>query len=273
MPGNSSGDFWKEFFAYDVTFTNLPAGTGVAFTDAALRIDTDSDFEFLKSIYQPTSARVRVKYRDDTNTRFLQKAAQDIRTIGGTSLYSMAPGNPTPPGFVPFIWPRPYIIAGSTTLTVSAADFSGLISTFRLTFHGAKIRPGKAPWDRKFKAVVPYVYPINPTGAVPGTVTVAANGVQPTAIPTDNDAHFLVYKVVGTRTGACTLTVKDGDRDREWMNQAVHFDNFVGNGHFPNILSTPRFVRRGSVIAITLTDLSGAANTVELNLVGVKLYE
>jgi len=262
---------WKEFYSYETTFTNLPAGTGVTYTDNEVRIDTDADFEFIKTMFFPITTRVRIKYRDDTNGRFLMKGSQDLRTIGGHAVYSMAPGGPTPPGFVPYIWPRPYIIPAATTFAVSVADFSSLITSPRIAFHGSKLRQGESPWEKKFRAVVPYVYPI--TSAIAGTIAVAANRSTPSAIPTDNDAHFLVLKLVGARTGSCELTIKDGGRDRQWMNQAVHFDNLIGNGHYPNILTSPRFIPRGSTIQVVVNDLSGLANTVELNFVGVKLYE
>lgn len=265
---------FEEYYVYNTTFTNLAGASGTVFTENEIRIDTDADFKFIKTVHQPVTARARIRYRDDTNGRFLMKGSQDLRTISGHALYNVAPGNPLPPGFVPFIWPRPYIIPAATTFTVGASDFSGLTGTLRMAFHGTKLRQGTAPWDpgldgKKYRAMVPYVYPLSTTG----TVDIPASGSTTAAIATDNDAHFVVYKLVGARDGACTVTIKDGARDRQWMNEAVHFDNLVGNGGFPNILPAPRFIPRGVVISIGLVDLSGSANTVELNLVGIKLYE
>jgi len=259
---------YREYFIYNALFTALPAGTGVTFTDIEVRIDTDSDFEFVKTIHQPVTARARIRYRDDTNGRFLMKGSQDIRTISGTALYSMAPGGPTPPGFVPFIWPKPYVIPAATTFTVSAADFSGLSYDMRVSFHGSKLRQGVAPWNKKWRAMVPYVYPMSTTG----TVVLTANGSGSASIATDNDADFMVHKITGARTGACLVTIKDQARDRQWMDTPVHFDNLIGNGHYPNILPSPRFIPRGSVVSYSFTDLSGASNTVEINIEGVKLY-
>ena len=259
---------WKEYYIYSALFSDLPGGSGTVFTDVEIRIDSDSAFEFVKTIFQPVTSRVRIRYRDDTSGRFLMKGSQDIRTIGGTTLLSMAPGDPTAPGFLPFIWPKPYIIPPATTFNVQAADFSGLQTNLRMSFHGSKIRAGRSPWDRKWSKAIPYVYPITSAG----TLSIVANGGASASIATDNDAHFLIQKITGARTGPCTLTAKDGARDRQWMDSVVHFDNFVGNGQFPNILPSPRFIARGSVIAITLTDLSGAANIIELNFEGVKLY-
>lgn len=259
---------WREYFIYSALFTALPSGSGVTFTDVEVRIDTDADFEFIKTIFQPATAGARVKYRDDTTGRFLMKGSQDIRTIGGTAIASFPAGAPTPPGFLPFIWPKPYVIPAATTFTVSAADFTVSSYDLRISFHGNKIRQGKAPWDEKYRAMVPYVYPFSSTG----TVTLAANGPGSATIPTDNDADFIVHKITGARTGACLVTVKDGGRDRQWMDSAVHFDNLVGNGHYPNILPSPRFIPRGNPITFSLTDISGSTNTVEINLEGVKLY-
>lgn len=260
---------WKEYYVYNAEFLPLAAGTGVTFSDVEMRIDTDSDFEFIKTMFRPTTGRFRVRYRDDTSGRFLQKASQDIRTIGGTAFYSMAPGGPTPPGFTPFVWPKPYQISKAATLTIQAADFSGLSYNVRMAFHGNKVRPGAAPWDGKWKAAIPYVYSLSTTG----TVTIAANGTTSVSIPTDSDAPFLCQKMTGARTGSCLVTMRDGSRDRQWMNIPCEFDNLLGNGMWPNVFPSPRFVDRGSVVAVTLQDLSGASNTVEINLIGIKLYE
>ena len=260
---------YKEYYVYQTTFTSLAAGTGTVFTPNEIRIDSDSEFEFIKTHHSPPTARVRLRYRDDTSGRYLGKGSQDIRTISGHSRFTMAPGNPTPPGFAPFIWPRPYKIAAATTFSVEAADYSGLGGTFYLSFHGNKVRQGEAPWEKQPRAILPYMYPISASG----TVQIPANGTISASIATDNDAAFVVHKIVGARDGECTVTIKDGARDRQWMNTPVHFDNLVGNGHYPNMLPSLRYIARGSVIAVTLQDLSGVANDVELTFIGVKLYE
>lgn len=175
--------------------------------------------------------------------------------------------------FVPFVWPRPYIIAGATTFTVSAADNSGASNTIYMAFHGSKLRPGKAPWDRQYRAMIPYVYPLNVQGTVPGTVVIAANGNVAFSVPTDKDGSFLCMKLVGQRTGAALVTIKDGGRDRQWMDSATHIDNIVGNAMFPNILPSPRYCEKGAVISGSIQDLSGLQNTCEIDFVGIKIYE
>ncbi len=262
---------WKEYYTYTAEFLPLSGssapGTVGAFEDFAIRIDPDSDFEFVKTSYVDSDDRFRIKYQDDSMGRFLQKGSIDVRTIGGhpTSLLPLTGVS----DFIPFIWPRPYLISAATTFTVQAADFSGNDNTIRITFHGSKIRPGEAPWKRNIRAAIPYVYPLNNVG----TISVDANATTSVSIPLDIDSHFVVNKIVGTRTGAALVTIKDGARDRQWMDRAVHFDNLVGSGRFPNILPSNRFVQRGAVISVTVQDLSGSANTIEMNFVGTKLYE
>lgn len=277
---------WREYFIYSADFAQasvLAAGvanglpTQQVFNDFAIRIDSDSDFELLKTMYVATDARVYVRYRDDASGRFLHRGSLDLRDVGGF-------GNSGPliglaaPSFVPFIWPAPYAMARNATFTVAGADFSGAPNTARISFHGNKIRPGYSPWQykedgspRRFRAKLPYVYPLPPDGT---NYVLGANQTIPFSAPVDIEADFLVYKIVGVRTGAAMVQLQDGaGRERNWMDRAVHIDNLIGNGLHPNVLPSPRFVQRGSAVVGFIQDISGAQNTVRLYLVGVKLYE
>ncbi len=253
---------WKEYFVYTFT-TNLPAGTGAAFTNTSIRIDSDADFEFHKTTYIATNDRIKLRYKDDSAGRYLTRSEVDIKTIAGRNTLAMGLSN----SFIPFVWPRPYIISAGANFSLEASDYSGVANTLRLAFHGAKIRQGDAPWDKNFRALVPFVYPITGT-----PITVAANSTVSARIEIDIDSHFLVQKVVAIRTGEALINITDGARGREWGNVAVHIDNVAGNGALPNILSANRFIPRGSVVTLNIQDLSGLANIIELNLIGVKLY-
>ncbi|MGH7754440.1 MAG: hypothetical protein ACREN5_16670, partial [Gemmatimonadales bacterium] len=144
---------WKEYFIYTADFTGaqaLVAGvlngapTTQVFGEVEVRIDSDADFEFIKTMYVATDPRVYVRYSDGTAGRLLQRGTLDLREVGGQAF------NPTTPTenrwFLPFIWPQPYVIAASTVFTVQAADFSAGANTVRISFHGNKIRPGRAPY-------------------------------------------------------------------------------------------------------------------------------
>ncbi|MBT9168127.1 MAG: hypothetical protein DDT19_01472 [Syntrophomonadaceae bacterium] len=255
---------WQEYFLYGVTRT-LRSGNGTVFENIPVRIDSDADFMFQKTTFVATNDRIKIKYKDDSIGRYLTKNYLDIKTVAGrNNLLPMGLSN----SFIPFVWPRPYVISAGTNFIVEAADNSGAANVLQLAFHGSKVRPGEAPWNRRFRAVVPFVYTF-----VEGSVTVAPNMTAVHRIEIDMDSHFAVQKITGIRSGEALVNISEGGRDREWSNSSVHIDNLCGNGAFPNILPSNRFVQRGSVISFTIQNLTATANVIEICLVGTKLYE
>lgn len=276
---------WKEYFVYSADFVGakaLAAGTlnGAPevqrFDDFPVKIDSDSDFEWLKTIYSPTDDRVYFRLQDDTSGRRLHRSTVDARTAAGRASATGAPSETT--SFLPFIEPDPYVVAAASVFTVSAADFSGALNPTRLSFHGTKIRPGWAPWQyteagqpRRFRARLPFKVILPPDGS---TFTVPANGSLNFAAPVDIEADFIVKRLTAQHTGSALILIQDGSgRERQWMDRAVEIGLVAGNGLFPNIFPAPRYVYRGSTVTAVVQDLSGAPNRVRLTLHGNKLFE
>jgi len=264
---------WKEYYIYNANFVNLPVGTGLAYSDGEVRIDSDADFEFVKTMYSTTNdnADVYLKYRDDSTGRFLMKTAASARAIGGRSL---PVDNSNSFDFRPFLWALPYKIRRGTTFMVQAANANANIApTVQLSFHGAKIRQGIAPWKQPAMKM-PYVYGLarNNNALPEGVVQIPANGTLTATISVDKDSSFVVTKMVGAATGNCLVTIQEQGRDRQWMNSAVNIRNIIGSGAEPNILPSPRFVEKGSVLTVSLQDVSGFANNVEMDFVGFKMF-
>lgn len=252
--------FWKEYFVNAFNKT-LAGGSGTVFESNIIRFDSDADFEFHKTIFTAADNRIYLKFKDEAAGRYLTKTGIDIRSIGGQAFSGI-----TVNGFIPFVWPRPYLISAGSSFDTEAADFSTASNIIQIAYHGAKIRPGRAPWDRKFRAVKPFTYG--------GRVTVAANASDSLTIEIDTDAHFLVQRLTGIVTSSSgTISIKEGFADRDWFNIALNINNVLGNGQFPNIFTANRFLNRGSVLIVQIQDSSGSANTIEVNLSGVKLYE
>lgn len=257
---------WREFFAYAVNFAAIPAGTGAVFTPVNINIDSDSDFEFQKTAFLSRNGQIRLRYLDNSAGRYLMRTSVMLRDIGGNFIGT------------PFIWPRPYQILAGTTLSVEAADASGVANQFlRLVFHGAKVRAGDPPWGhydplsgkitwKRYKATVPFVYNT-------GLTAFAANGVTNLRIEVDNDAHFLIQKITGFTLGRCLLDFSEAATNKSWQNIAIPDNCYLGNGQFPNVMFSNRFIARGSVVNINVQDISGVANQIEINLIGVKLFE
>jgi hypothetical protein len=265
---------FKEYFIYSFEDASLALGTGLVFDDVTVKMDSDADFEIMKRIHVATDNRIRVKYQDDSYGRQFQNASLDLRAISGAKLEAtgVVDIGETLNNFCPYILPRPYLVRAGTTYTSSYADFSGATNSIRESFHGAKVRQGKAPWDQAWAAKPPYDYTTAPNNT---PTVIAAGGTAILQISIGIDAHFLVQKIVGSRTsGAPALvTIRTGGNDRQWMDKAVHFDNLVGNAQFPNILPAPRLCERGSTISITIQNLSAIfSGTYEIILSGLKLF-
>lgn len=266
-------DAYKEYFVYSFEQLVLPAGSGTVFSDVTVKMDSDSDFEIMKRIHASTSDQIRVRYQDDSYGRQFQNASMDLRGISGTALKAVDAAMDVQFGesinnFGPYILPVPYLIRAGTTYTSSYADFSGVANSIRESFHGAKIRQGKAPWDAEWQAMPPYDY-------TTGSNVIAAGNTASLSINVGIDAHFLVKKIVGTRSilSPALVSIRTGGNDRTWMDKPVYFENLVGNGQFPNVLPAPRLCERGSTISITIQNLSATvAGTYEIILSGLKLF-
>lgn len=261
---------YKEYYMYSFDNPVLTPGTGQVFDDVTVKMDSDADFEIMKRIHVATDNRIRVKYQDDSYGRQFQNLSMDLRGISGAVLQAtgVVDIGQSLNNFIPYILPRPYLVRAGTTYTSSYADFSNAPNGIRETFHGAKIRQGRAPWDQNWAAKPPYDYTTGSFTLSPGNTIIVQT-------PIGIDAHFLVQKIVGVRTsGAPALvTVRTGGNDRQWMNSAVAFDNLVGNAQFPNVLPAPRLCERGSTISFTIQNLSSVfSGTYEIILSGMKLF-
>jgi hypothetical protein len=261
---------YKEYYCYSWEDLALAAGSGTSFDDITVKMDSDADFEIIKRSHVATDNRIRVKYQDDSYGRQFQNLSLDLRGVSGTKLEAtgVVDVGISLNNFLPFHLAKPYLIRAGTTYTTSFADFSGVSNTIRMTGHGAKVRPGKAPWDQEWTAKPPYSY-------TTGQLTITAGNTASVQIPLQVDSHFLVTKITGTRSSGtpALVTIITGANGRQWMNTAVHFDNLVGNAQFPNNLPAPRLAERGSNITITIQNLSSTTTgTYEIILSGMKLF-
>jgi hypothetical protein len=256
--------FWKEYYVYDVTQVLTP-GTGTqAANQNLLRTDSDADFELTKLTYVANFDQINVQMRDDSSGRYLIQYPIDIKDLAGRNTLAMGQSN----SFLPFILPMPYVISAASNFTTYAQDYSNQANTLRLALQGGKIRKGTAPWDYKWRAQIPFWAPFTQ-----GAVTVSPLGTATQNLETDIDAHFLIQKILAIRTGDALVNIYDNSRGQSWMNNNIHIDNVAGNGAFPNVLPAPRFIQRGAVLTVNITNLTNANNTINFVFVGKKLYE
>jgi hypothetical protein len=271
--GNGVNPMWGEYYMYSVKFASLAVGSGLQYVDSEIRIDSDADFSFVKTMYWTTNDNfdVIIRYRDDSTGRYLTKNGVKLRNIAGRALPL---DNSGAYDFKPFVWSIPYNIRRATTFMIQAANANAVIAPdVYITFHGAKLYPGKAPWTESGLRM-PYVYGLSRSSSTlpEGTVQLAGNGSATATISIDKDSDFVLSKITGFSTGDALVTIQEMGRDRQWMNTATHIRNVIGCGRTPNILPSPRFLAAGSVVSINYQDLSGATNNQELNLIGTKIF-
>jgi len=120
---------------------------------------------------------------------------------------------------------------------------------------------------------LPFWYALNPIGSGAGGALAAnqANVVAVTQI--DNDWDFLWDRIVATSTGAFSMQLLDPFTSRPLMPTGVNINsaNIAGTASLPFWLSRPYLIRKTSTVKGIFNDLSGAANTIQFALVGIKI--
>lgn len=111
-----------------------------------------------------------------------------------------------------------------------------------------------------------FVYAVETAGALAG------NGAVTLAIQV-LDHSFRVWYLVATSTGAFTALISDLGGKRPFSNIAVHSANLFGTAQNPFPLVVPYVFQKRGQIAVALTDLSGAGNTIRLAFVGAEVND
>jgi hypothetical protein len=86
-----------------------------------------------------------------------------------------------------------------------------------------------------------------------------------TVINHDFEADFLV----SNQTGNYSVRIQVGDR--YLSNIATHVNNSFGTAQNPFPLLAPLKLKKNTIVTLTITDLSGAGNTVLLGFIGREL--
>jgi hypothetical protein len=121
-----------------------------------------------------------------------------------------------------------------------------------------------------------------PPGGPPKFFSYALNPPQLTAnqvgaqavVQLDKDFDFLLDRYVATSTGLFSVYLQDSSRGIPLMsslNTPINGENIAGNGNGPYWLAKKMRIPKGTVLAATFNDRSGALNTIQFVLVGKKV--
>jgi hypothetical protein len=79
---------------------------------------------------------------------------------------------------------------------------------------------------------------------------------------------FFLFAVNGSSTGAFRITVKDGKSRQPNQLTSVYDSDILGTGSRPGFLRRPYFISPYTAIQVQVVDVSNAANTVTVTMIG-----
>jgi len=259
---------WHEFFSYGFINT-LPAGAGLIFTPNAppVRMDSTSDFKWMKSLYGATNGNIRMRFRDSRLGRELTTVGVSLRLVASNFAGT------------PFILPSPYyLISAGSNYIIDASDASGVNNVLRFVMHGAKLRSGIAPWEesqgrwKAYRRMEPYIYNS-------GIQALPIGGTAQFTITIENDAPFLIQKMTGEHNGAVgavLIDIRDSTSlEQNWSNIQVPFETLFGTGQFPNIMYAYRMVggaNSPATLTVNAQNLTAVAINLSVAFSGLKLF-
>lgn len=108
-------------------------------------------------------------------------------------------------------------------------------------------------------------YPINPA-----QLTALQQGVVST-VTIDNDSDFLCDRIVASSTGLFSVELVDRFTSRPMQTAPINGELYAGTAQLPFWLPKPYLFRRTSTVQGKFNDRSNALNTIQFDLVGIKL--
>ena len=105
--------------------------------------------------------------------------------------------------------------------------------------------------------------------------THAGSDTKTSTIQIDSDADFQLLMLIGSRTSAlATIEITEGGSGGlAWQSAPVNIDNFLGTAQLPFPAGLiPQLMPKKRVYIIKTVDSSGAANSIQIDFWGYKLF-
>jgi hypothetical protein len=115
---------------------------------------------------------------------------------------------------------------------------------------------------------VPYSYVLEFTGAS----ALAANGSLTLPVDIDREADFALFYLAAVATSFNARIAMRDQSDRLFWDGAMPLVNMTGTGQLPRQYQAARVIRRTNQMRVTLTDASGAPNSIRLLFTGAQLF-
>lgn len=214
-------------------------------------------------------ALVFLQIQDGQNQRGLMNSSVHIDTIMGT-------------GRQPYPLPEALYIDDLRSLQVTFTDISGAGNAVRMMalcsrFQTQQVDPTLARIRKRMAArqylSTPYWYTLD-GGGIGGGVAVGAGATVQDTVTIGQDHHFQLFQMSAVSTGLFDINIVDIARGESLIsapqdvNYAIGSELILGTANFPFKFHEPRLFQTGQKLLVTLTDRSGAPNTIFLTLGG-----
>jgi hypothetical protein len=216
---------------------------------------------------------ILLQIQDGQSIRALMNRACHVNTIFG----NFNPGNR------PYPLPEALYVDEQRGIVITATDFSGAANTFRPSLLTARFLSRIAdPSMEKVRSRMEQRQYLSLPGFLTldnGKSVLAAGGTNMETITVGQDAHFEIFQITAFSDGVFDFNLVDLDTGESFVQAPLSQDfpissNLItGNAGFPFRLHEPRFCELRSKIGVTLTDRSGAPNTVFFTLGGRSLAD
>jgi hypothetical protein len=178
----------------------------------------------------------------------------------------------------PYFLPETLMIDELRALNASFLDLSGSANSIWVAAHAARYLqiqndPRLSMMRRRMETrqylSLPYFYGFDNTYA-----QLTASAAQDQVITIANDHHFEIHTIQAVATGPFTLNIVDVAQKESIISgpSGVDFEIdsglICGTAQYPFKLHEPRMIFSGQKLVVSLTDLSGQANTIFLTLGG-----
>lgn len=246
-----------QHFSYAV---NVAVGASAIDTSGITKIQNDSDFLVQKMMASATSTTATVQALDTGTGRQFFDRALNLNNVLGTAQR-------------PNVLLHPKLLYANSQINWTLTDGSGAPNTIQVVLEGIKcfktLPPNFVPRGviqlEKYVEVDPFWYSLAPAQIAALASTVSVFNVQ-------GDSDFLLTKLTATSTGTFRFQISDLACGWNYSDNFINNVNGFGTAQQPAILLHPQLILANSSIQVQLVDTSGAGNTIQLVLEGVKLF-
>jgi len=104
-------------------------------------------------------------------------------------------------------------------------------------------------------------------------ITLAANGSSEISIPVPSSYDFVISGISGHSTSTYSAKLSSVGDTFPFSNNSLHSSAFIGTGNIPYEFPYPFMVKKRGGLRVEVADLSGAGNTIQIQIHGYAIYK